>query len=366
MKIIKSILTIVVVVGLLVWAGITLANNKKKSEEETKIVAQSNDEIAVNVAQAKFETIHTDYMANGTFAPFQEMDFPAETSGKVLRVLVDEGSYVSVGQTVAVIRSEQQSIDLSAAQAAYQNALVDNQRFESALQTGGVTQQQVDMSRLQLKNAKAQLDQAKIRVGDTNVKATINGIINKRYIEPGSYVSPGTQLFEIVNISNLKLRVEVDESQIVNHQVGDIIKVTASVFPEQEFVGKIIFIAPKASSSLNFPVEILVSNADNQGLKAGMYGTAIFSSEEDAESTKPVLVVPRAAFFSGVNNSEIFVVQNQKAHLKKVSTGRNFGNLVEILQGIQEGETVVTGGQINLTEGANIKVVESSNTDLNN
>jgi membrane fusion protein (multidrug efflux system) len=357
MKIVKNLLIAVVVIGLLVWAGMTLVNNKKKSEEETKIVAQVNDSIAVNVAKVSFQNINTDYVANGTFEPFQEMIFPSEVAGKVLRVMVDEGSYVRVGQTLAVIRGDSQSIDLTAAQATYQNALSDNQRYENALKTGGVTQQQVDMSRLQLKNAKAQLDQAKLRVGDTNVRATINGVVNQRFIEPGSYVSPGTQMFEIVNVSTLKLRAEVDESQIIRYKVGDVIKVKASVYPDKEFTGKITFIAPKASASLNFPVEIQVSNSAGNELKAGMYGTAVFSSKEDEVKAKPVLVIPREAFVGGVNNSEVFVVENGKAKLIKVAAGRNFGDLIEILGGVEDGQTIVTSGQINLTDGATIKAI---------
>src|SRR5690554_541829 len=275
MKILKNILIALVVLALIGWAAMTLMNNKRKSEEETRIVAQVNDSIAVNVSQVSYQNINTDYVANGTFEPFQEMMFPSEVSGKVVRVLVDEGSYVRVGQTLAIIRGDAQSIDLSAAQAAYQNALTDNQRYENALQTGGVTQQQVDASRLQLKNAKAQLDQARLRVGDMNIKATISGIVNQRLIEPGSFVSPGTNMFEIVNVSSLKLRVEVDESQIVRFKVGENIKVKASVYPDKEFVGRISFIAPKATASLNFPVEIQVSNSTGNELKAGMYGTAI-------------------------------------------------------------------------------------------
>jgi len=358
MKILKNILTAVVVLGLLAWGAITLINNKKKSEEETKIVAQVNDSIAVNVAKVSYQNINTDYVANGTFEPFQEMIFPSEISGKVLRVLVDEGSYVKVGQTVAIIRGDSQSVDLAAAQSAYQTALTDFQRYENALQSGGVTQQQVDAARLQLKNAKAQLDHAKIKVGDTNVRATINGIVNKRFIEPGSYVAPGSQMFEIVNVSSLKLRVEVDENQIVRFKVGDVIKVKASVYPDREFTGKITFIAPKASASLNFPVEIQVSNTAGNELKAGMYGTAIFSSADDEVKAKPVLVVPREAFVGGLNNSEVFVVNNGLAKLTKVQTGRNFGEWIEVLDGLNDGQIVVTSGQINLTDGAKVKVIK--------
>lgn len=357
MKIVKNLLIAVAVIGLVVWAGMTLVNNKKKSEEETKIVAQVNDSIAVNVSKVSFQNINTDYVSNGTFEPFQEMIFPSEVSGKVLRVMVDEGSYVKVGQTLAIIRGDSQSIDLTAAQAAYQNAVADNQRYENALKTGGVTQQQVDMSRLQLKNAKAQLDQAKIRVGDTTVRATISGVVNQRFIEPGSYVSPGAQMFEIVNVGTLKLRTEVDESQIIRFKVGDVIKVKASVYPDKEFTGKITFIAPKASASLNFPVEIQVSNSAGNELKAGMYGTAVFSSADDEVKAKPVLVVSREAFVGGLNNSEVFVVENGKAKLVKVQTGRNFGDLIEVLGGLNDGQTVVTSGQINLIDGKTVKVI---------
>src|SRR5690554_997658 len=355
MKTIKSIAIAILVIGLIVLAGFKLVSNKKKSEEETRTVAKSNDSISVNVSKVEFRNINTTYMVNGTFEPAQEIDFPSETSGKVLSVMVDEGSFVGVGQTLAIIRADQQSIDLTAAEAAYQNALTDNQRFENALKTGGVTQQQVDMSRLQLKNAKAQLDQARIRVGDTNVKATINGIVNQRFIEPGSFVSPGTPMFEIVNVSNLKLRVDVDESQIVNYKVGDQIKVKASVYPEKEFDGRITFIAPKASASLNFPVDILVDNSSND-LRAGMYGTAIFSSNDDAVSA-PILTVERKAFVGGLNNQQVFVVENAKVQLKKVKIGRNFGEYIEILDGLNESEVVVTTGHINLNDGVTVKIM---------
>lgn len=358
MKIFKTILTIIVVLAVIGWAGMTLVNNKKKSEEETKIVAQVNENVAVNVATVKYENINTDYVANGTFEPFQEMIFPSEVAGKVLKVLVDEGSYVRVGQTLAVIRADQQSIDLSTAQANYQNAVNDNQRYENALKTGGVTQQQVDQSRLHVKNAKAQLDQAKLKVGDTNVKATINGIVNARFIEPGSYVNPGAQMFEIVNVSSLKLKVEVDENQIVNLKVGQNIKVKASVYPDKEFVGKITFIAPKATASLNFPVEIQVTNGAGTELKAGMYGTAIFSSKSDETSSKPVLVVPRNAFVGGLNSNEVFIVKDSIAKLTKIQAGRNFGEFIEVISGLNDGDTVVTSGQINLNDGSKVLIIK--------
>ena len=80
--------------------------------------------------------------------------------------------------------------------------------------------------------------------------------MNKKYIEPGSVLGAGTQLFDIVNVSKLKLKVNVNENQVAGLRVGNTINVKASVYPDASFSGKISFIAPKADASLNFPVEI--------------------------------------------------------------------------------------------------------------
>ena len=157
--------------------------------------------------------------------------------------------------------------------------LRDKQRYENAFKTGGVTQQQLDQAKLALENAEARVAQARIRVGDANIKSSINGIVNKRYIEPGAVVTPGTQLFELVDVSKLKLNIAVNETQVANLKIGDKVDVKASVFPDKNFAGTVTFIAPKADNSLNFPVEIEIAGNPGNQLKAGMYGTAIFNFE---------------------------------------------------------------------------------------
>lgn len=356
MKLVKTLLWVVATVALLGGGAYILKNNKAKQEQEVKIVASKIEEIVVNTAKLEYKDLSADFTVNGNFEPIQEMTFPSEMSGRIVNVLVNEGDYVRVGQTLATIKKDAIEIDMTQAQNNLQNAIIDNQRYENAFKTGGVTKQQVDNSRLQLKNARAAVEAQGVRVRDTNVKATIAGVVNKRHIEPGSVVSPGTQMFDIVNVSRLKLKVAVNESEIVNLRVGQNVKVTASVLPEDAFVGRITFIAPKADASLNFPVEIEVSN--NNKLKAGMFGTAVFSSSDDATATKAIAVIPSAAFVNGVSSNTVFAVENGVAKLTKVVSGRVIGNYVEILSGLKVGAEVVTSGQINLSDGEKVKVVK--------
>src|SRR5688500_6295383 len=191
-SIVRTIITIAILDGVVVLIGWVLKNNKNKNEYKTAVVAQtSSGDVVVRVSPVQKQAVEMDFSANGNFAPAQQMNFASENSGRVTRVLVDEGSYVRRGQTLAIIKTDVLSIDLETAQAAYQNALRDKQRYENAFTTGGVTQQQLDQAKLALENAEARVAQARIRVSDANIKSSINGIVNKRYIEPGSVVSPG-------------------------------------------------------------------------------------------------------------------------------------------------------------------------------
>lgn len=355
-KVVRMIVTVAALAGVLFLISWVLGNNKKKNEAKTAVVAQTgSSDVSVRVSPVQKQSVATDFAVNGNFAPAQQLNFAAENSGRVVRVLVDEGSYVRKGQTLAIIKADALNIDLESAQDVLQNAQRDLQRYENAFQTGGVTQQQLDQARLQVENARARVSSARLRVSDANIRSSINGIVNKRYIEPGAVVAPGTQLFELVDVSRLKLNVTVNESQVANLKLGDKVAVKASVFPDKNYGGTVSFIAPKADNSLNFPIEISIASNPGGQLKAGMYGTALFAFEKAA----PVIVVPRSAFVGSVASNQVFVVESgNTARLRNVVAGRVLGENVEVLQGLAEGESVITSGQINLSDGVKVTPIK--------
>ena len=354
-SVVRTLLTIVVLVAVVALIGWVLTNNKKNNEAKTAVAAQTSSDVVVRTYTVQKRSVEQDFGVNGNFAPDRQMNYAAENSGRVVNVLVDEGSRVSRGQTLAIIDAGTLSIDLESAQATLQNAVRDRERYENAFKTGGVTQQQLDQARLAVENAQARVSQSRIRVGDANVRSSINGVVNKRYIEPGAYVSPGTQLFELVEVSKLKLDVSVNESQVAQLKVGNTVEVKASVFPDKTFKGRISFIAAKSDASLNFPVEIEIANTAGNQLKAGMYGTAIF----DFPAQAPVVIVPRSAFVGSVSSNQLFIVEAQnQARIRKVIAGRVIGDQVEVLQGLNDGDIVITSGQINLNEGSKVSVIK--------
>lgn len=353
----KILITILVIAAVGSLIAYTLGNNKKKNEEKTAFIAQGGGAVSVRIAKVEKQTVDLDFIANGNFIPNQELNFLSENAGRVSAIYVEEGSRVSKGQVLARIDAEIINTDRETAEAAYQNALKDEARYTSSYQTGGVTQQQLDQAKLATKNAKLRLQASQRRLSDANIKSPINGIINKKYIEVGAFVTAqGTQLFEIVDVSKLKLKVNVNESQVANLKIGNQISISSNVFPDEKFSGKVTFIAPKADASLNFPVEIEVSNNTKNSLRAGMYGTAVFNFPKQA----PIILIPRTAFIGSTSSNEIFILNetNQTAKVRKVVSGRIMGESVEILSGLTEGETVITSGQINLIEGTPVAIVK--------
>lgn len=348
----KSIIIIVVLVGVAAAFFFILENNKKKNQAELEIVAQDNTEVTVRATPAQRESISGQFNVNGTFLPKKTAQVSAEVGGQIDAIYVEEGDLVNKGQVIAKLSGDRMNVNLNNAKATLDNAISALNRYEAAHETGGVTALQLDQARLQVENARAQFRAAQLNSGDTNVRAEINGIVNKKIVEVGAVVGAGTPILEIVDISSLKLKVEVDEALVSQLQTGDIVSIVPSA-TRDTIKGKINFIAPSSNGALKFPVEITVDNSA-KNLRAGMYGTASFNRT----GVNDVLTVPRDAFVGSVSDNKVFVVRDNVAHLTIILSGVNYGDKVEVVGGLEAGDLVVTSGQINLTDNTPVRILE--------
>lgn len=349
----KWIITILILLGAAVLIGTILSANKKANEAKIETVSQSGGAAAIKTAEVSKQDMEMTYAVNGKLAPNRELELKAENTGVITALRVKEGDHVQKGQVLAVIDDKFLSLDLETAEDNYQKLLTDKARYESSFKTGGVTQAELDEINLQLSNAKNRLKETQRRRNDANIKAPISGIINKRHVEVGTYLAPGSPLFDIVEVASLKLKVSVDEHRVAQLRMGDSVTIKMSVFPDESFFGVVTFVAPKADETMSFPVEIQMENDDKAQVKAGMYATAVF----DSQKIKNVLLIPRTAFVGSVNNREVYVLeQDTTVSLRTVVPGRISGNKVEVIEGLEEGDQVVTTGQINLTDGAKVAV----------
>jgi membrane fusion protein, multidrug efflux system len=342
-----------ILIAALVFIFWKLGSNKKQDAANVAVVKESNNgAIPVLTTVAAITRFDPHFDANGNFMPVQQLTYLAQSAGQINELLVKEGTHVEQGQVMARLDDQLLQAALANAQASLQQASLDKDRYDKALPAGGVTQKQVDDAHFQYDQQVASVDQAKKRIADTYIKAPITGVVNKKYVELGTYLALGNKIVDIVNVDRLKLTVNVPEGQVVTLKVGDNVDVTANVFPEAHYKGKITFIAVQGDNNLSYPVDIEIVNSNANPIKAGMYGTAHFT----LPNMEPMMLIPRTSFTGGVNSNQIFIMQDSKASLHKVVAGRIFGDQVEIRGGLKTGDTVITSGQVNLVDGTLVTV----------
>lgn len=339
----------------LTFIAMKLNANKESNEERVAIVRQSSSgAVTVQVLTIKASAIDQTFNENGNFEAVNQIELTSELAGRVRELYVKEGSVVKAGQVIAKIDNEILNANHAESKARLSQKKQNLERYEQALKSGGVTQKQVDDARLELESAQAQAVQVSKNLSNALVKAPVNGIINKRFVEIGTYLAAGNKIVEIVDDAKLKLTVNVNEYQVIQLHNGDKVEVTASVYPEVSYEGVITFIAAKSDASLNYPVEIEIKNIAGKALKAGMYGTASFKPVQKTSS----LFIPRSAFQGGINSNLVFLHDNGKAKLQKIIAGRAYGDQVEVREGLKVGDQVIVTGQINLVDGKDITVVK--------
>ena len=318
-----------------------------------KVESAMVNDVPVTVTVVKKQRLESSLSLAGKVDALKDVDVVSETQGTVTAVHVSVGSRVVPGTVLAVVDDQIPRSTQIAAEINYQKAQRDYQRSEELYQENSISSSQLDGARLAMKAAENQLDIAKRQLENTRLKSRITGTVNSRPIEVGTMVQPGMVVANIVDISALKVRVNVPEREAFQVKPGDKVEISTDVYPGVVFAGKIDNIAAKADEAHTYPVEIVVPNNTKNPLKAGMFARVQFTSIAPVEA----LVIPRIALIGSIKDAQVFVVNSQRAYLRALVVGRQAAGLFEVASGLAEGDTVVISGQNNLADGAQVHVV---------
>ncbi len=346
--------TIAIILCVLAVAGMVLllAGNKKKIQEQTASVDLAGASEVVTTYTVTSEQCSRNFTSNGLVQAGAELNFVSEISGRVTEIYVDKGSRVGKGTPLLKIDSELLEADYKAAQAAYDALKKDEERFTRSFEAGGITNQQLDNVRTQLVAAESRLAVSKWKLDNAVVKAPIAGTVNSRFVERGALIAPNVPLFEIVDDSRLKVICNVPESKVRLIGKGQKVSATSSDAPEQAFSGSIRNIGIKTDRGLNYPVEIALDKAPE--LRIGMYLKVAF----DAAQEQDCILIPRKAVVGSVLSADVFVAEDGKAVRRSVKLGDMFGDKIEILAGLEPGESIILSGLMNISDGSAIRIIE--------
>ena len=348
----KILIPTTIIVFLAIIIGV-LEYNKSKAEQA--IVKQTfvQNAIPVTIAKAEITDLSNSLTLVGTIMAGSDVNIVAEAGGRILQLHANPGQYKSAGSVIAELDSELRRASVMNAQAAYEKAKMDYDRMEKMFKEGVVNAMQMDQARYGFQAAEAQLIMSKRQLRDTKVTTPISGIINARMVDQGATVAINAVIANIVDISTLKVKVNVSEKDAFALKNGDKVIVTTDVYLGVEFSGQVASIAPKADEAHTYPIEIRMSNSKQYPLKAGMFGKVSFTSIEKSDA----LIIPRSALIGSIKNPKVFVIKDGKAELRDVQTGADAGIKLEIISGLQAGESIVTNGQNNLRPGSKVTII---------
>jgi len=244
--------------------------------------------------------------------------------------------------------------DWDAARTAYEVAVATHQKAKQnlGLVTEGPRKEEIAAARAQLDQSKAALSLARQKLGKTKVSSPLAGVVRLKRVSKGEFVKNGNPLFTIIQSNPLKLRFTLSEKDVGKVKPSQEVLLRVDAFADKEFKGKVTTIFPSLEEKTRtLMVEALVPNPE-ESLKAGLFTKVILYTGPPKET----VVIPITALLYEEAKIKVFVEDGGRAKEKSISIGGKYGELMEIAEGLKEGEKVVVAGQQNLSEGVKVHV----------
>lgn len=321
--------------------------NMTTKKADTAAVAVADP--TVSVAQVFVREVPQEAVYTSTVQAFVKNNIAPQTAGRITKINVEVGDFVKEGQVLAEIDKAQ----LLQAQLQLQNQEVELQRLKTLYEEGGLSQSDYDAIQLQYNVLKTQVDNL---IENTTLRSPINGVITARNYDVGDMYAMSAPLFTVEQIVPVKLLLGVSETDYSKVKKGDSVTVTADAIPDKTFYGKVNRIYPTVDpATRTFTVEVKIDNT-YKTLRPGMFARATvnFGSNNN-------VVIPDVAVVKQQGSGERFVYvlnEDNTVTYKKVVLGRRMGAEYEVLEGLQDGDKVVVGGQIRLKDGVKVIVNE--------
>ena len=379
----KKIIGIIVGLALVAAFVLKLKTNKEIASERVYQYDKA-EAIPVKTQVLQFQNLESEQTFSGTFEPTKESKLSAETQGKVNRVTVEVGDYVRKGQTLIELDKallDQQfnstNVQLENAKTNYTLKLntldiqikalqkdidrygiltevdaikgIQLEKLEQQMETA-IVQKTALLQKAAIKLAEANKNSIQEQIKKTSIKAPFNGIITAKLTEIGSFAAPGMPLLQLTNIDQLKFTINVSENDLGQFKQGATHTILTDVFSDVTLKGKTTMIGSKANMGGSYPIQFTVNNTTGNRIKSGMFGRVVLNSSNISKG----ILIPSSAIIGGSTQPQVYIVKQGKAALQNVTVSQIIDDKSVISEGVQEADTIVVSGFINLFNGANV------------
>lgn len=310
-----------------------------------------NQVLNVNAEVLKYQTLTDKIMSTGSIIPDEEVDLSFESSGKIIAIYFKEGSHVKKGALLAKINDQPLQAQLKKLEAQIPLAKDRVFRQRTLLERDAVSQEAFEQVQTEYDKLMADIDLVKANIFQTELRAPFDGIIGLRAVSEGAYTSPSTVIAKLTKISPLKIDFSIPEryaseikdgTRIIFRMDGSLQDFYASVYAVESKVNMV-------TRTLN--VRATYPNA-NEAILPGRY----VSVEINMKEIKNALAVPSEAITPEMGKNMVYLYKSGKAEPVEIITGLRTESLVQVLSGVQPGDTLLISGVMQLRTGMSISI----------
>lgn len=297
---------------------------------------------------AKAETLERTVEVVGSLSADETVTISPEVSGRVAEILFREGQVVEAGKPLFKLDDSIQRAELKQAEASRGLSEVEYKRANQLVNNnaGSVNTRDGALAKLRIDQAGVAL--AKERLGKMTLNAPFKGLIGLREVSTGEYVTPGQPLVSLVSVDPMRVEFRVPEIYLTGLAVGQSVDVMLDSIPGEHFNGTVFAVSPEVDVN-GRSVKVVASLANDSGkLRPGLFARVNLK----LETLENALMVQEEALVPQGNTQLVYVLEEGKVAIRPVVTGIRERGRVQILQGVNAGDIVVTAGQMKLRPGA--------------
>lgn len=353
---IAMLLVFVVVIGI--YMELTKIKSEEKKVEIAEIAKTAQQKRTnIEIANIKPSEIVDSLVLPGIVESWESVTIKAEVTGRIIEILKDEGDFVKKGDVIAKIDNREYVAEVKEAKANVDKAENDLERNKGLFEKKVISQSKYDSIVAPALSAEAQLDKATLSLDRTEIKASFDGIINKRYIQLGALVSSGTSIADILDTSKVRVNIFIPERDVRKVAKLEKAKIYLTDDRNTTMTGTKIFLSQKpADGAQAYNLQMKVDNIDGT-LRPGMF----IESEIVRGVKENAIVLPIYAVIPVGDRAFCYVEEDGVARIREVKTGIISGDKVEIVSGLSSSDNVIIKGQRQLDDGELVEVVKSYN-----
>ncbi len=325
-----------------------VACGNRSGSQAAETAAQAEVAPNVEVAVVHSSDVPQESVYASTVQAYAVNNIMPQSGGRIRKINVEVGDYVSKGQVLA----EMDRLQLEQLELQVQNDETEYARLKSLYQEGGVSQSDFETAELAYKVRRTNLENLR---ENTILRSPINGFVTARNFDAGDMFSLSAPLFTVQQVVPVKMLVGISESEYTQVKKGDRVSLTADALPGRSFSGKVERLYPTIDAATHtFRAEVVVPNTDRM-LRPGMYARVTVNF-----GNRRCILVPDQALVKqeGTGTRFIYVLlPDGTVSYVPVKAGRHLGSQYEILEGLEDGATIVVKGQAALKDGVKVNVL---------